>query len=186
MELLMVNLIYVALLMREQTGKSTFSCKDDLCKTLHLYWSGAKDLFIDEAHMVLGIFLVFFPCMLPTPLYGIFSSRNENFDEWCHLINQINLILNNIHVTKQTWRHNGGEPQSCVTLHCVVLPCVELRCFVLSKKLKSSIFDKESATKHYHRKIIKDLVAINIIASQPPEQRPTALQCGLLVLKWWK
>ena len=41
-----------------------------LVKTLHLYWSGARDLFIDEAHTVLGIFPVFFPCMLPTPLCG--------------------------------------------------------------------------------------------------------------------
>ena len=31
------------------------------------------DLFIDQAHTVLGIFLVFFPCMLPKPLCGIFQ-----------------------------------------------------------------------------------------------------------------
>ena len=31
------------------------------------------DLFIDEAHTALGIFPVFFPCMLPTPLCGIFG-----------------------------------------------------------------------------------------------------------------
>ena len=30
------------------------------------------DLFIDEAHTTLGMFLVSFPCMLPTPLCGIF------------------------------------------------------------------------------------------------------------------
>ena len=29
------------------------------------YWSGARDLFIDKAHTALGIFPVFFPCMLP-------------------------------------------------------------------------------------------------------------------------
>ena len=32
----------------------------------------SRDLFIDEAHMALGIFPVSFPCMLPTPLCGIF------------------------------------------------------------------------------------------------------------------
>ena len=36
---------------------------------------GSRDLFIDEAHTVLGIFPVFFPCMLPTPLCGIFHQR---------------------------------------------------------------------------------------------------------------
>ena len=76
----------------------------------------------------------------------------------------------------------GGSHKA--VLPYIVLYYLVLNYVVLSKKLKSSIFDKESATKHYHRKIIKDLVAINIIASQPPEQRPTALQCGLLVLKW--
>ena len=34
---------------------------------------GSRDLFIDEAHTALGIFQVFFPCMLPTPLCGIFK-----------------------------------------------------------------------------------------------------------------
>ena len=29
-------------------------------------------MFIDEANMALGIFLVILPCMLPTPLCGIF------------------------------------------------------------------------------------------------------------------
>merc|ERR1712081_57260 len=33
---------------------------------------GSRDLFIDEAHTALGIFPVFFPCMLPTPFCGIF------------------------------------------------------------------------------------------------------------------
>ena len=36
---------------------------------------GSRDLFIDEAHIVLGIFPVFFPCMLPTPLCGIFAYK---------------------------------------------------------------------------------------------------------------
>ena len=43
-----------------------------LVQTLHLYWGGARDLFIDEAHTALGIFPVCFPCMLPTPLWGFF------------------------------------------------------------------------------------------------------------------
>ena len=34
---------------------------------------GSRDLFIDEADTALGIFPVFFPCMLPTALCGIFS-----------------------------------------------------------------------------------------------------------------
>merc|ERR1719312_206220 len=33
---------------------------------------GSRDLIIDEAHTALGIFPVFSPCMLPTPLCGIF------------------------------------------------------------------------------------------------------------------
>ena len=33
----------------------------------------SRDLFIDEAHTALGIFPVFFPCMLPSPLCGIFE-----------------------------------------------------------------------------------------------------------------
>ena len=33
---------------------------------------GSRDLFIDKAHTVLGIFQVFFPYMLPTSLCGIF------------------------------------------------------------------------------------------------------------------
>ena len=44
---------------------------------------GSRDLFIDEAQTALGIFPVFFPCMLPTPLCGIFMlkstlTRKEN------------------------------------------------------------------------------------------------------------
>ena len=34
---------------------------------------GSRELFIDEAHKALGIFLVSFLCMLPTPLCGIFK-----------------------------------------------------------------------------------------------------------------
>ena len=44
MELRMVNIIYAALLMRAQTEKMTFSCHDDQGKSLHVFWSGAKEL----------------------------------------------------------------------------------------------------------------------------------------------
>ena len=41
-----------------QTEKTTFSCKDDYCKALYIYWSGgqARDLYIDKAHTALDIF----------------------------------------------------------------------------------------------------------------------------------
>ena len=42
--------------MREQTEKTTFSCKDDQCKTLHFNGVGARVLYIDEAHTALDIF----------------------------------------------------------------------------------------------------------------------------------
>ena len=42
MEFHMINIMYVALPMRAQTGKTTFSCKDDSRKALHIYWSGGK------------------------------------------------------------------------------------------------------------------------------------------------
>ena len=48
MELNMINMIYAALPMSEQTEKMTFSCKDDLVQN----------------------------CMLPTPLCGIFYISN--------------------------------------------------------------------------------------------------------------
>ena len=47
--------------MHEQTEKTTFSCKDTSAKLYIYIGVGSRDLFIDEAHMVLGIFLVFFP-----------------------------------------------------------------------------------------------------------------------------
>ena len=57
MEFHMINITYAALHMRAQTEKMTFSCKDDYCKALHIYWSGgARNLYIKEAHMVLDIF----------------------------------------------------------------------------------------------------------------------------------
>ena len=50
MELHMINLIYGALPMHAQTEKTTFSCKDDYIGV------GAKDMYIEEAHMALDIF----------------------------------------------------------------------------------------------------------------------------------
>ena len=38
---------------------------------------GSRDLYIDEAHKALDIFPVVFPCMLPTPLCGIFTLRYD-------------------------------------------------------------------------------------------------------------
>ena len=37
-------MIYAALPMRAQTEKTTFSCKDDWGKSLHVCWSGGKGL----------------------------------------------------------------------------------------------------------------------------------------------
>merc|ERR1719206_1106480 len=51
--------------------------------TFILEW-GKRDLFIDEAHTALGIFPVFFPCMLPTPLCGIFSLTLACYDKIYH------------------------------------------------------------------------------------------------------
>ena len=36
--------------MREQTEKTTFSCKDDWGKSLHLYWSAAEELVKNQDH----------------------------------------------------------------------------------------------------------------------------------------
>ena len=41
---------------------------------------GSRDLFIDEAHTALDIFH-FFPCVLPSPLCGIFSPSSTFFIE---------------------------------------------------------------------------------------------------------
>ena len=60
--------------MHEQTEKTTFSSKTTSAKLYIYIVVGSRDLFIDKAHTALGIFPVFFPCMLPTPLCGIFSS----------------------------------------------------------------------------------------------------------------
>ena len=42
MEFHMISITYAALPMRTQTEKTTFSCKDDWGKSLHVYGSGGK------------------------------------------------------------------------------------------------------------------------------------------------
>ena len=49
-----------------------FHAKTTSAKLYFYIGVGSRDLFISEAHPALGIFPVFFPCMLPTPLCGIF------------------------------------------------------------------------------------------------------------------
>ena len=44
MEFHMIDIIYAALPMRAKTGKTTFSCKEDQGKSLHVYQSGGKGL----------------------------------------------------------------------------------------------------------------------------------------------
>ena len=51
MEFHMINIINAALSIRAQTEKTTFSSE-----TLHIHWSGVRDLYIDEAHTALDIF----------------------------------------------------------------------------------------------------------------------------------
>ena len=70
----MIDMIYAALPMREQTEKTTFYAKTTSAKLYIYIGLGARDMFIDEAHMALDIFrfAVFFPCMLPSPLCDIF------------------------------------------------------------------------------------------------------------------
>ena len=72
MELHMIDIIYAALPMCEQTEKRHSYAKTTNAKLYIYIGVGSRDLFIDEAHMTLGIFPVSFPCMLPTPLCGIF------------------------------------------------------------------------------------------------------------------
>ena len=50
MEFHMIDMIYATLSMRTQTEKTTFSCKDDWGKSLHAYWSGAKELVKNQDH----------------------------------------------------------------------------------------------------------------------------------------
>ena len=63
MEFHMLNITCMALHMRVQTEKTTFSCKDDQGKFYMYIGVGSRDLFIDKAHMALDIFrfaVVFF------------------------------------------------------------------------------------------------------------------------------
>ena len=80
MELHMMNIIYAALPMHAQTEKTTFSTAK-----LYIYTRlGSRDLFmfIDEAHTTLGLFPVFFPCILPTPICGIFNIKRIDGSLW--------------------------------------------------------------------------------------------------------
>ena len=65
-------MVYTALLIGAQTERPHFHAKTTSAKLYIYIRVGSRDLFIDEAHMVLGIFPVSFPCMLPTPFCGIF------------------------------------------------------------------------------------------------------------------
>ena len=55
-----------------QSGNGT---PHDSTKLYSYIGVASRDLFIDEAHKSLGIFPVFFPYMLPTPLCGILPVR---------------------------------------------------------------------------------------------------------------
>ena len=70
----MINTIYAALPMRKQTEKTTRAKQTEKTTRakLNIYIGVGSRNFIDEAHTLLGIFPVFFPCMLPTPLCVIF------------------------------------------------------------------------------------------------------------------
>ena len=59
--------------------KMTTKNKTKMTSTkLYIYIGvGSRDLFIDETHNALGIFPVFFPCMLPTSLCGIFDKPDK-------------------------------------------------------------------------------------------------------------
>ena len=48
-----------------------FHAKTTSAKLYSYIGVGSRDLFSDKAHTALGMFPVFFPCMLPTPLCGI-------------------------------------------------------------------------------------------------------------------
>ena len=70
----MINIICTHKQKRGHFHAKTTSAK------LYIYIGlGSRNLFIDEAHTSRGIFPVFFPCMLPTPLCGIFY---KNFSQW--------------------------------------------------------------------------------------------------------
>ena len=53
MEFHMIVIIYMALPMHAQTEKTTFSCKDDKGKSLHVYWSGAKGLIKNQVYFLI-------------------------------------------------------------------------------------------------------------------------------------
>ena len=78
MEFNMINLTNAALHISAQTEKTTFHAKTTSAKLYIYIGEGSRDLFIDKAHTELGTFPVFFPCMLPSPLCGIFLLLDHN------------------------------------------------------------------------------------------------------------
>ena len=54
---------------------------------------GSRDLFIDEAHTVPGIFPEFFSCMLPTPLCGIYYMKKSKRCQEKQIISQFLELL---------------------------------------------------------------------------------------------
>ena len=52
----MINIIYAALHIRAQTEKTTFYAKTTNAKLYIYIGVGARDLYIDEAHIALDIF----------------------------------------------------------------------------------------------------------------------------------
>ena len=92
-------------------------------------WS--RDLFIDEAFTVLGIFPVFFPCMLPTLLCGIFSEGYCRYLALCltSLVSQLISQLVRAFLCVRTLGYIVGAsspPQKkymCVSLFGASPPC---------------------------------------------------------------
>ena len=68
MELHMINIIYEALPMLAQAEKTTFSCKDDQCIALHIYWSRGNGLVHRRSTHGTG----------HIPLCGIFYRMSRN------------------------------------------------------------------------------------------------------------
>ena len=69
MEFHMIHIMYLALTKPAQTEKTTFSCKDDYGKSLHICWNGARELYFDKAHMALDwMYSALGYLFLPPPL----------------------------------------------------------------------------------------------------------------------
>ena len=75
MEFNIINMMYAALPRHNRQKRGHFYAKTTSAKLYIYIGVGSRDLFIEKAHTALDIFrfAVFFPCMLPTPLCGIFG-----------------------------------------------------------------------------------------------------------------